>query len=322
MKKALALSAIIVVAIASFAVLFANYTLPKSKEKNPEIFVGVTYGGDSVSDGKLLIDKVKDYSNLFVLQSGALQRDFKSVNELGEYAIAKGLYFLPYFGMVIQPQFSEWLSNATQRWGTRLLGVYYGDEPGGKMLDSYVTFNDSQTGDSITKTTYGDILVQKPNGSKIFYEIGGNIHLLEPMSYTYENASARIESASTYVTFYPNGTVAATYPNPTTLTNEIVLNYKPTTTYKNLMNIKPFKDANDIANKFCTNDQGNIQTLRNSTKLFTSDYALYWFDYQAGYDVVLTRNWMEQFTGAANRIRTRSSQTPKQRLGHNHYMEI
>ena len=166
MKKALALSAIIVVAIASFAVLFANYTLPKSKEKNPEIFVGVTYGGDSVSDGKLLIDKVKDYSNLFVLQSGTLQRDFKSVNELGDYAIAKGLYFLPYFGMVIQPQFSEWLSNATQRWGTRLLGVYYGDEPGGKMLDSYVTFNDSQTGDSITKTTYGDILVQKRNGSE------------------------------------------------------------------------------------------------------------------------------------------------------------
>ena len=65
-----------------------------------------------------MIDKVKGYTNLFVLQSGLLQRDFKSVDELGDYAVSAGMYFLPYFGTYIQSSFSSWLETAKQRWGT------------------------------------------------------------------------------------------------------------------------------------------------------------------------------------------------------------
>ena len=102
-----------------------------------------------------------------------------SVDELGDYAVSAGMYFLPYFGTFVQSSFSVWLETAKQKWGTHLLGVYYADEPGGKMLDGNVEFKDAVTGDSITKTTYGDIAVQKSNGIVINYQLGGTIHLYE-----------------------------------------------------------------------------------------------------------------------------------------------
>ena len=66
------------------------------------------------------------------------------------------------------------------------MGVYYGDEPGGKMLDDYVEYKDLVTGDSITKTKYGDIVVQKTNGVVINYDlavssIGMNLLLRMPV---------------------------------------------------------------------------------------------------------------------------------------------
>src|SRR4030067_2316493 len=159
MKKVLAVSAILII-IALFAVLFIGYDFLKTIE-NRETYVGVTYRGDSVAEGKLLIDKVKGYTNLFVLQSGSLQRDFESVDELGDYAVSAGMSFLPYFGTYIKQTFSTWLETAKQRWGDRLLGIYYGDEPGGALLDDYVEFEKKTGGDSITKTRYGDINAEK-----------------------------------------------------------------------------------------------------------------------------------------------------------------
>src|SRR3989339_1378497 len=204
MKRAFAVAAILTITVAVFAALFIGYDFLETS-KNEEVYVGVTYGGNSVAEGKLLIDKVKAYTNLFVLQSSNLQRDSKSVNELGDYAVSAGLYFLPYFGNYIESTFSEWLETAKQKWGNRFLGVYYSDEPGGKMLDDYVEFKDAATGDSITKTRYGDIVVQKPNGVVIHYEINGAINLYEP-----ENSRSSVnetEQTATYTTFYPNGTI-------------------------------------------------------------------------------------------------------------------
>ncbi len=279
MKKPLALLGIAVIFVASLAVLYSGQTLQKM-EKTDQVLVGVAFCGNSVVDGKLLIDKIKNYTNLFVLQSGTLQRDFKSVDELGDYAISKGLKFLPYFGMIL-PEFSSWLTNATRKWGPNLVGVYYSDEPGGKMLDDYKTFIDSTTGAEITKTTYGDILVQNPNGTNVVYEIGGNIRVLEQTGPT--NYKENI-----YVTFYPDSTVKAFKPNPVTLTNDPI-DYAPATTYAELLDAKPLKDPNDIANRFVKSDQNSIKLIKNSTKIFTSDYALYWFDYLSGYDVVLAQ---------------------------------
>jgi len=268
MKKVLAISAILLIIIALLAVLLIGYDALQTKE-NSEAYVGVAYCGNSVAEGKQLIDKVKGYTNLFVLQSGELQRNLTYVDELGDYAVSSGLYFLPYFGNFIETTFSAWLETAKQKWGTRLLGVYYSDEPGGKMLDDNVKFADAATGDSITKTKYGDIVVKKPNNVVIHYEINGLIHLSEPT----ENN----ESTTAYSTFYPNGTKTGEFTDQPSFT-----------TYEELMNVKPFKDNDETAERFVTRDQNKIEYLtNNSIKVFTSDYALYWWDYLSGYDVVL-----------------------------------
>src|SRR5665647_498958 len=226
MKKAFtAIALILVIAVAMFiGILLARNDSSKGSE-NPQAYVGVAYCGNSVAQGKQMIDKVKGYTNLFVLQSGLLERDFKSVDELGDYAVSAGMYFLPYFGTFVQSSFSTWLETAKQKWGTHLLGVYYADEPGGKMLDGNVEFKDAVTGDTITKTTYGDIAVQKSNGIVINYQLGGTIHLYEP------NGNSDMSEE----TFYPNGTIQVVKPAATSFSFN---------SYQKLLYIKPFTDLN------------------------------------------------------------------------------
>ena len=267
MKKLVVTAVILLVAIILFAMLFVKFNFGQDNQ-NPEAFVGVTYCGNSVADGKLLIDKVKGYTNLFVLQSGTLQRDFKSVEELGDYAVSAGMYFLPYFGNTVEVTFTAWLNEAKQKWGTRLLGVYYGDEPAGKMLDDYVEFKNQTTGDSVMKTRYSDVTLQKANGAVINYRLNGEINYYGP------------DQAAVY-TLYPNGTITTdTTANPNKqLPNSI--------TYDSLMQSKPFKTTSEVAEAFGNLTESKIAFLKNNTKVFTSDYALYWYDYSAGYDVLL-----------------------------------
>ncbi len=270
MKKAfkIVLVVLIIVSVSFGGLLVANQNSPESRE-NPKAYVGVAYCGNTVADGKMLIDRVKGYSNLFVLQSGLLQRDLKSVDELGDYAVAAGMFFLPYFGNFVQETFSVWLESAEQKWGERFLGVYYADEAGGKMLDDYVEYRDTATGNVITKTKYGDLFVKQPNGIMINYSFDGAIHLYEPAGNSDINSEA---------TFYPNGTNKIIKP---------AVNGFSYQTYQQLQNIRPFKDIDETAQRFYDRDQSNIQFLKNRTKIFTSDYALHWFDYISGYDVVL-----------------------------------
>jgi len=272
MKRILAVLSAAIAIIVVGAVLLVTYNSPNISQ-GKDVYVGVTYCGNSVEEGKLLIDKVKSYTNLFVLQSGTLQRDFKSVVELGDYAVSAGMYFLPYFGNYVKEPFSAWLDSAKQRWGSHLLGVYYADEPAGKMLDDYVDFEKTATGDEISKTRYGDSVVEKPDGVVVHYEIGGIIHLYQP-----ENPAAG--SVAVYATFYPNGTVTP---------SDQVSSLPGAPTYEKLWASRPFKDVNEAAGRFYARDRDNIEFLSNSTKVFTSDYALNWFDYMAGYDVVLSQ---------------------------------
>jgi hypothetical protein len=279
-----AVAAITIIAVVLLAGLLI--TRDNTPRKPADTYVGVAYCGNTVEDGKALIDKVKDYTNLFVLNSGLLQRDLDSVNELGDYAIANGMYFVPYFGNYIQSTLSPWLDSAKERWGDKFIGVYYADEPAGKMLDGYVEYKDEVTGNTITKTRYGDVFVEQPNGVQINYEIEGPIVLYEPSS----------DGESNYeVIFYTNGTTRVVKAAPEGFSYS---------SYAQLKSIRPFKDVNETYQRFVDRDKTNVEFLASKIKVITSDYDLYWYDYKAGYDVMWAQiGWNLSFPWQIAQIR-------------------
>ncbi len=166
MKKRLAivLSIVIisVIAVSSFAAIedylpYCNHV----KAKKP-FYVGVNYYGDSVTDAEQLIDKVKNYTNLFVLQSGPLMYNANASEQICDYAVKAGLNII-ISGSTnsLGNNLNDILDVALERWQSHFLGLYFNDEPAGRMLDSAIMFlNDNNTSVSISKKS--DILLDSP----------------------------------------------------------------------------------------------------------------------------------------------------------------
>ncbi|MDR2720423.1 MAG: hypothetical protein LBC03_06445 [Nitrososphaerota archaeon] len=122
-----------------------NYTA-HSQEEQKSFYVGVTYCGSSVEEAKELIDEVKGYTNLFVLQSGPFMQDIAAMKEIGDYAVSSNLSYAVSSSMnnsvkgLSNRALSNWLIEAKERWGKQFIGIYYNDEPGGEMLDKSINF--------------------------------------------------------------------------------------------------------------------------------------------------------------------------------------
>jgi hypothetical protein len=115
----------------------------------PDCYFGVSFCGNTTAEAKLLIDRVKNYTNLFVLQSGPVCDNETATNEVCNYAVDAGLDLIVFFGDITQRSLQykleidnkdlfwrmPWLTTAKQRWGDSILGIYYYDEPAGKWLD-------------------------------------------------------------------------------------------------------------------------------------------------------------------------------------------
>jgi len=204
----------------------------------PPFYVGVTFCGDTSAEAKLLIDRVKTYTNLFVLQSGPISKNETATNEICDYAVAAGLHIIAYFGYFEDdsPWQIPWLDFAKQRWSDRFLGVYYYDEPGGTQLDF--------------------------NWARCF----NNLKLQN--SSMYRAHAAAMEA-------FLNGSLAKDYDLAAKLYVDIL-----------------------------RNDSGLQELEKHSITTFTSDYALYWFDYLGGYDVMLAQlGWNDTLSRSIGLIR-------------------
>ena len=199
--------------------VFMPVAVTTYEEPSP-VYLGVTFCGDTVNEAKLLIDKVKDYTNLLVLQSGSIMENQSAINEICDYATGAGLNIIVYFGWFdpdSQWQLS-WLDYAHERWADKFLGIYYSDEPAGRYLDY--------------------------DWSDLFSEMK-------------EKHSAHYQIIALAIDGYLNGTLP--------------------------------RDYKEAASRFVDLLQDNpcLKELhKRSITAFTSDYALYWFDYLGGYDVV------------------------------------
>jgi hypothetical protein len=211
---------IVIVVLAAVIYLLNPPNTPINGET--EFYLGVSFNGNTTAEAKLLIDRVKSYTNLFVVQSGPVSINETAMNEIVDYAVASGLDVIVHFGF-FNPKYPwqlPWLDYAKQQWDNHFLGVYLNDEPGGATVDLNWTGYFTQT--RIRNDT--DYLLHSP---AIDMALNGT---LPP---DYQQAAAHFN-------------------------DQIWYNF----------------GVNELKNR--------------SIPAFTSDYALYWFDYLAGYDVVFT----------------------------------
>jgi hypothetical protein len=227
MKTAWTLALIVLLV---FAVSLPVYVHFSSESESPvqDFYFGVTFGGNTTSEAKLLIDKVKGYTNLFIVASWDISQNESALNDICQYAVDSGMSVIVYFDYVffnVEPWLwlQNWFETAQAKWGAKFLGVYLYDEPGGNQIDS----NQWRSGPSAKRAM--------------------------------ENASDYSDAAARFVKDIPS-----------------------TISWQNVEKV--------------------------GLRTFTSDYALYWWDYLAGYDTVFVElGWNNSRTqqialcrGAAN----------------------
>ncbi|MCL2642103.1 MAG: hypothetical protein FWD52_01100 [Candidatus Bathyarchaeota archaeon] len=309
-------------------------------KETEQFYIGVTYCGSSVEEAKELIDRVEEYTNLFVLQSGTLQ-NATAVDEIGDYVIALGLSFAVYtsenvyYGNSAGSGINVWANAAKERWKEQFIGIYYRDEPGGDLLAgklAQLTPKISKQGDTITITNRGEdnnnnYSNSSQNGevvsSQVIYRANGEIFVRNFTDSDTMGSFAYLEDgtvllgwgSSNALHYYPDGTVTIGDINGDFYTTENITKYpQPIQPYEQILKQKPIQTPDDAANAFVNMNKnffGDInkkQLNSESITVFTADYGLYWWNYKSGYDLVLAElAWNHSITqeiallrGAAN----------------------
>lgn len=134
---------------------------------NTHPYVGIAFCGKTTFEAKIQIDRTKNYTNLFILDTGRseLSRNQTAVFEICDYAVESGLNIIVNLGITSpyekdtttwfweQPM-SEIKKNWTERWSNNFLGIYYNDEPGGIQLDGYWKDFYEEHSDNLTKVNH------------------------------------------------------------------------------------------------------------------------------------------------------------------------
>jgi hypothetical protein len=136
-QRTLAILGILLIAVLVVSII-AAIDLLGNINPTSHFFVGVEFAySDNVDDLRALVEKVKDFTNLFVI--GALELSFNrtKLEEACNYVVNAGLHLIVLFTDSTKYDYRifDWMKAAEQKYGDMFLGVYRFDEPGGSQLD-------------------------------------------------------------------------------------------------------------------------------------------------------------------------------------------
>jgi hypothetical protein len=119
------------------AIFYVHYRIV-TEALGDDFFFGVSFGGNTTSQARLLIDKVKGYTNFFLINNWDISTNEPALNEISQYATEANLHFMVFFDFISRdtyPWHQTWLDTAKERFGDKFLGIYLYDEPGGRQID-------------------------------------------------------------------------------------------------------------------------------------------------------------------------------------------
>ncbi len=229
---------LITVLLVSIFALTEHYSSGTPKA-DPQVYVGVAFAGNTTDQAKILIDEVKDYTNLFVLAVGRnpISADQAKLEWVCNYAVANGLSIIVNVGVSDDNNSAGWFWDQpsldgikkqwTIRWGDKFLGMYYNDEPGGIQLDGSWRKFFEYAGDSLSQINHPAL----QDLDKIQKEM---------------------------LVYLENGTQPTDYQ----------------------------MERDFFVNRILLEDRGLGTLTHTGIPTFTSDYGLFWWDYQGGYDTL------------------------------------
>jgi hypothetical protein len=124
--------------------LFITVCSLRNQVSSRTFYVGVeyAYGGNETAQVQIaqieaLVDKVKNYTNLFVIGSVGFKFNSTALSEACDYIFNAKLNFIVLFTGLDMYSFdiTQWMQNATVKYGEQFLGIDRYDEPGGNQLD-------------------------------------------------------------------------------------------------------------------------------------------------------------------------------------------
>lgn len=136
------LCAVLAIAVILLSVFAVNALFTNPAAGGREFYVGVEYAyGDNTAQLKALVDKVKEYTNLFVIGSIEISFNRTALDESCDYITQQGLNFIVLFTGFDRYNWTgnytirDWMADAQQRYGDKFIGIYKIDEPGGNQID-------------------------------------------------------------------------------------------------------------------------------------------------------------------------------------------
>ena len=104
-----------VVVILVVSLVFLNFAfLPETRSEFPDFFVGVSAAYADVDAIKVLIDEVSSYTNIFVIGSDGVSTFEDKLNEVCQYLVDKGMYFIVFADIHFQLEVIKEIENSIE----------------------------------------------------------------------------------------------------------------------------------------------------------------------------------------------------------------